>query len=108
MVGDTTLPESSLIYYLENSKEYMGVMGSVRFKDIQRGMEVAKPVDDGSKVCWKKTSTVDRALCFDYEMIMQNYAINLEVDMGDSSEEQEPSEQPIKHPEPVQGSLGMN
>lgn len=107
MVGDTILPESSLIYYLENSKEYMGIMPSVRFKDIQRGVEVAKPVDEGDKVSWKKTSSVDRALCFDYGMIMQNYGINLEVDMGYIPEEQEPMEEQTKRPEPIQGSLGM-
>ena len=107
MVGDTILPESSLIYYLENSKEYMGIMPSVRFKDIQRGVEVAKPVDEGDKVSWKKTSSVDRALCFDYGMIMQNYGINLEVDMGYIPEEQEPPEEQTKRPVPVQGSLDM-
>lgn len=107
MVGDTILPESSLIYYLENSKEYMGIMPSVRFKDIQRGVEVAKPVDEGDKVSWKKTSSVDRALCFDYEMIMQNYAINLEVDMGNIPVEQDSPLEQAKEPVVVQGLLEM-
>ena len=35
----------------------------------------------------KASSTVEQALCFDYEMIMKNYSINLEVDMD--KEEQE-------------------
>lgn len=106
MVGDSTLPESSLSFYLENSKEYMGKMGSVRFKDIQKGVEVAKPVDEGGKVVWKKATAVNVALCFDYEMIMQNYSINLEVDMGDIQDviiEKSKIEPPV----PIQGSLNI-
>lgn len=87
MVGDSILPEGSLLYYLENSKGYMGKNNSVRFKNIQKGVEVAKPVDEGGKLTWKKTSSVDIALCFDYETIMQDYSINLEVDLVDKEEE---------------------
>ena len=82
-VGDSALPTESLKYYLENSKEYMGNKNSVRFKNIQRGVEVTTRVErtDGRDE-FKKTTMVEQAMCFDYEMIVNSYNINLEVDTG--------------------------
>ena len=81
-VGDSVLPEGSLIYYLENSKEYMGKKNSVRFKNIQRGVEVQKvETTPTGGLSYKKTSTPDVALCFDYRMIRETYNINLEVEV---------------------------
>ena len=79
MVGDTVLPEGSLLYYLENSKEYMGIRGPMRFKNIQRGVEVThvEPTATGARSV--KEATVDRPMCFDYERISEAYNINLEV-----------------------------
>ena len=82
MVGDSVLPESSLMYYLENSPEYMGLQPSVRFKNIQNGTQVRQAVDTTLKgVEYKKVSSPDRAMCFDYEAIRNNYGINLEVEL---------------------------
>ena len=36
-VGDNTLPDETLAYYLENSKEFIGLKKSVRFKNIVDG-----------------------------------------------------------------------
>lgn len=69
MVGDSVLPEGSLLYYLENSKEYMGVLPSVRFKNIQHGQEVMRVEDTATGGQTVKESSVDRALCFDYDKI---------------------------------------
>lgn len=81
-VGDSILPEGSLMYYLENSKEYMGKKNSVRFKNIQHGVEVQKvETTPTGGVSYKKTSTPDVALCFDYRMIRETYNINLEVEV---------------------------
>lgn len=81
-VGDSILPEGSLMYYLENSKEYMGKKNSVRFKNIQHGIEVQKmETTPTGGVSYKKTSTPDVALCFDYRMIRETYNINLEVEV---------------------------
>lgn len=81
-VGDSILPEGSLVYYLENSKEYMGKKNSVRFKNIQRGVEVQKiETTPTGGISYKKTSTPDIALCFDYKMIKDTYNINLEVEV---------------------------
>ena len=93
-VGDSILPEGSLIYYLENSKEYMGKKNSVRFKNIQRGVEVQKvETTPTGGISYKKTSTPDVALCFDYRMIRETYNINLEVEVeGQELEDTDESE----------------
>lgn len=90
MVGDSALPPESLKFYLENSKEYLGVMNSVRFKNLQKGVEVNKKIEygDGTKT-YVPTSQNQQALCFDYELIMANYNINLEIDTNPGDEEVE-------------------
>lgn len=80
-VGDNALPTESLKFYLENSKEYMGVKNSVRFKNIQHGVEVTTRIELGDgKAEFRKTSTTEQAMCFDYEKISELYNINLEID----------------------------
>lgn len=90
MVGDSALPPESLKFYLENSKEYLGVMNSVRFKNLQKGVEVNKKIEygDGTKT-YVPTSQNQQALCFDYELIMANYNINLEIDTNPGDEEED-------------------
>lgn len=97
-VGDSALPTESLKYYLENSKEYMGKKNSVRFKNIQRGQEVTTRVETDGKEEFKKTTMVEQAMCFDYEMIMNAYNINLEVDAGIDNDYQKTEEQTISPP----------
>lgn len=106
-VGDAALPPESLKYYLENSKEYMGVKNSVRFKNIQKGVEVKKAIEteSGGRE-FRSTSSTEQAMCFDYEQIMENYNINLEIDTdaaGDSGTNK--PEEPIKPNEPQQQSF---
>lgn len=81
MVGDVALPEGSLRFYLENSKEYLGTMTSVRFKNIYKGgIENTKPVTtDTGGIEMRRTSGVDMAMCFDYEKIRENYGIDINV-----------------------------
>ena len=100
-VGDTALPPESLKFYLENSKEYLGVKNSVRFKNIQNGVEVTKRVDIGDgKTEFRKTSTPEQAMCFDYEMIMSSYNINLEIDTDTGDNNSEDSEDVKEEPLP--------
>ena len=55
---------------------------SVGFKNIQRGVEVQKiETTPTGGISYKKTSTPDIALCFDYKMIKDTYNINLEVEV---------------------------
>ena len=81
-VGDNALPTESLKFYIENSKEYLGVQNSVRFKNILKGVEVTKEVEAGGQKYYRKTSMTKQALCFDYTELMTNYNINLNIDMG--------------------------
>ena len=86
-VGDSALPTESLSFYLENSKEYLGVQNSVRFKNILKGVEVTKEYEAGGQKVYRKTSMTKQALCFDYSELMANYSINLNVDTGVSIED---------------------
>lgn len=80
MIGDSVLPAETLKSYLEHSKEYMGYKSSVRFRNIMNGQDVTRAVSTPQGTSFKKTSTVDRAICFDYDLIQSNFNINLEVD----------------------------
>lgn len=77
-VGDTLLPEGSLKYYLEHSKEYLGEKAGIRYKMYRKGLlvysEKEKNADGSSKV----QSTVQRSYCFDYAALVANFSINLE------------------------------
>ena len=80
-VGDAALPTESLNFYLENSHEYLGVQNSVRFKVIQKGVEVKKEVDLGAGTKKYYTQSITKqALCFDYAALMEAYNINLNVE----------------------------
>ena len=87
-VGDAALPTESLNFYLENSHEYLGVQNSVRFKVIQKGIEVTKEVDlGGGQKRFYKQSATKQALCFDYNALMEAYNINLNIEIGVDNEE---------------------
>lgn len=92
-VGDAALPTESLNFYLANSHEYLGVQNSVRFKVIQRGVEVTKEIDTGIGKRYYKQSTTKQALCFDYAALMEAYGINLNVEtITDPTEEAGPAD----------------
>ena len=79
-VGETSLPEGSLKFYLEKSTEFIGIKNSVRFKNASKGyfdVEVTKD-EKGREVTTYKQS-VDMAMCFDYELLSKHYNINLEI-----------------------------
>ena len=80
-MGDVTLPTESLRFYLENSKEYLGTKNAVKFKNLSNPVDSnATTTNQFGQVQVLKTSHTDWALCFDYEMIAENYGINLEVE----------------------------
>ena len=58
------------------------------FKNIQKGVEVTKEVEVDGKKYYRKTSSTKQALCFDYTELMENYNINLNIDMGVSEIEE--------------------
>lgn len=90
LVGDTTLPTESLKYYLENSKEYLGIKQSMRFKNIINGVHQAESVEIGQGIKQLTTTdTIDQAMCFDYEMLCDSFGINLEVEKSAPVEPEE-------------------
>lgn len=78
-VGDTILPEGSLKYYLEHSREYLGEKASMRFKVFRKGVPVFEELPKGVSGRPKEKSTVQRTYCFDYEALCKNYGITLET-----------------------------
>jgi DNA primase catalytic core len=87
-VGSSTLPAETLSYYLENSKEYIGVKRSVRFKNIIDGRRETTVVkDEHGEEKLKPVDSVDRAMCFDYELVREHFGINLEVVASDGGDD---------------------
>lgn len=77
--GENPLPEGSLKYYLENSKEFLGIKQSVRFRTMIGGREQMKQDPMTQQI--QPLSQIDMALCFDYEMLAANHEITLEVEI---------------------------
>ena len=75
-IGETLLPKTSLAYYLENSPAYLGKKKSQRFKNIIQGQQ---QYDSSSGFTPREESVVDQAYCFDYDMLKEQFNINLEV-----------------------------
>lgn len=79
-VGEAAISPESLRHYLETSKEYLGTKNAVRFKNLSNTVESSTSVTGHSGMpTVRQTSRTDWALCFDYNMIVENYEINLEV-----------------------------
>jgi len=89
MVGDTTLPDETLAYYLEHSKEFIGLKKSVRFRNIVDGKhETVSYTDSFGQERVRGADSIDRAYCFDYDLVKKQYGINLEVVMdSDAADE---------------------
>lgn len=80
-VGESTLPVESLKHYLEISKEYLGTKNAVRFNIQSNPAESTQSIKDyDGRPTVQQTSRVGQALCFDYNMLVENYGVNLEVD----------------------------
>lgn len=73
-VGDTLLPEGSLKYYLEHCREYLGEKQGIRYKVYHHGVIQFQKVGDTNR----EASTVQRSYCFDYNMLVNSFNINLE------------------------------
>ena len=79
-VGETSLPEGSLKFYLEKSPEYIGTKNSVRFKNVSKGyFDVVTQKDENGREVTTYKQSVDMAMAFDYDMLSTHYNINLEV-----------------------------
>lgn len=84
--GEKRIPKDSLKYYLEHSAEYRGMMKSVKFKSIETptGLVIEKT---GANSRVETKVIVNTAMVFDYELIQENYDINIDISMGSTDDE---------------------
>ncbi len=95
MVGDTTLPDETLAYYLEHSKEFIGLKKSVRFRNIVDGKhETVSYTDSFGQERVRGADSIDRAYCFDYDLVKKQYGINLEVVMDSDAADEDDKDIP--------------
>ena len=66
--GITPLPDSSILYYLKNSPEYLGMYGKMRFSNKQANGQTLVG------------TTPKRPLVFDYQMLSDKYGLGIEVE----------------------------
>ena len=88
--GETSLPEESLRYYLENSKEYLGEQ-RMTYHVVKKGNQVLDFEHKDAKGMPTKMSVQQRSYCFDYDKLVQSFDINLEMQSGQLKEEKEDS-----------------
>lgn len=72
-LGEPALPRASLKYYLENSEEYLGTKSAVRFTQIVKGVVQMEGTPQ------RERKQIDRAMCFDYDRLTANQAIDIEI-----------------------------
>ena len=76
--GETSLPEESLRYYLENSKEYLGEQ-RMTYHVVKKGNQILDFDHRDAKGQSAKMSVQQRSYCFDYEKLVEAFDINLEM-----------------------------
>ena len=86
-IGESLLSKSSLPFYMEHSPAYLGKKRSFRFKNIIQGYAQSS-IPDG-QTAFSSESVLDQAYCFDYDMIVELYGVNLDIVYGLGSEDEE-------------------
>lgn len=94
-VGDTLLPEGSLKYYLEHCREYLGEKQGIRYKVYHHGVIQYQKAGDQSK----EASTVQRSYCFDYNLLVESFNINLERASDNAEDTAHQEDYESEHPE---------
>lgn len=74
------LPQTTLIYYLENSRQFFG-RKNVRFDMRTNGVVIYDIEKVNGRDYRRKCTSIDMAFCFDYDSIKEHYDINLETQM---------------------------
>ena len=77
-VNEALLPPASLQHYLENSDAYIGRKQSIRFKNIVNGVQTRTEVIEKGQVTTRPVTAVDQALVFDYDLLVNQFGLNLE------------------------------
>ena len=86
-IGESLLSKSSLPFYMEHSPAYLGKKRSFRFKNIIQGYAQSS-IPDG-QTAFSSESVLDQAYCFDYDMIVELYGVNLDIVYGLGNEDEE-------------------
>lgn len=89
-VDERMLPSESILHYLQNSPEYLGISFSPeRFKQFNaNGQPIQEYIEKENK--YKTIYQQDRPLCFDYKMIQERFGIDLQTVVGEQPIEKEP------------------
>ena len=82
--GETSLPEESLRYYLENSKEYLGEQ-RMTYHVMKKGTPVLDFDHRDGNGQPRKMSVQQRSYCFDYQQLVETFDINLEMSAEETS-----------------------
>ena len=77
-VNEALLPPASLQHYLENTDAYIGRKQSIRFKNIVNGVQTRIEVIEKGQVTTRPVTAVDQALVFDYDLLVNQFGLNLE------------------------------
>jgi hypothetical protein len=85
-IGESLLAKSSLPFYMEHSPAYLGKKRSFRFKNVIQGYTQSSIPDGQSGLTTE--SVLDQAYCFDYDMIVEQYGVNLDVVYGLTNEDE--------------------
>ncbi len=91
-----TLPSDTLKYYLEHSSEFVGTCEKVKFKLIENVTGYVNPTAPKTKVT--------TAMVFDYDALMDNYGISLDILTAPGSDDDEPV--PTAAPVPAAPPIG--
>lgn len=76
-----TIPTETLRYYLEHSPEFMGTCEKVKFKLVENQQGWTPQEAEKTKV------KVTTAMVFDYDAVVANYGINLDISTGYTEED---------------------
>lgn len=83
--GESLLAKSSLPFYMEHSPAFLGKKRAFRFKNVIQGYTQASIPDGQSTLSTE--SVLDQTYCFDYDMIVEQYGVNLDVVYGLTNED---------------------
>jgi len=89
-MDERMLPSESILHYLQNSPEFLGISFSPeRFKQFNAsGQPIQEYIEKENK--YKTIYQQDCPLCFDYKMIQERFGINLQAIEGEQPEEKRP------------------
>ncbi len=76
--GKSIIPQQSILHYLRHAKDcYIGLSAGTRFSYIIRGEKQLEEYEtpQGTRTRWK--SGTHQAHCFDYDVLVQKYGVNL-------------------------------